>query len=50
MSAIGDNIKKLREENKFTQASLAAITGIDEKYISSIECGKRVPGKKIINQ
>lgn len=43
---IGDNIRKIREENGFTQAELANMTGIGEKHISAIERGKRGVGKQ----
>ena len=45
---IGENIKRLREERKYTQAELAKIIATDEKYISAIESGRRIPGRKMV--
>lgn len=50
MPSIGNNIRRLREERGYTQAELATMAGVGEKYISAIERGARDPGKKIMAQ
>ena len=38
---LGENVRLLRQERNMTQADLARITGINEKYISALERGER---------
>ena len=39
--SIGEKIQKLREKRGITQEQLEEKTGINAKYISSIECGQK---------
>ncbi len=48
MDSIGENIRRIREEHKFTQKDLAAIMGISPKYLSALERNERKPGHKIM--
>jgi transcriptional regulator with XRE-family HTH domain len=43
---LGLNIRKRREALDFSQEMLAEKAGLDQTYISGIECGKRNPGIK----
>ena len=43
---IGSNIRKRREALDYSQETLAEKAGLDQTYISGIECGKRNPGIK----
>jgi transcriptional regulator with XRE-family HTH domain len=43
---LGLNIRKRREALAFSQESLAEKAGLDQTYISGIECGRRNPGIK----
>ena len=43
---LGLNIRKRREALDFSQETLAEKAGLDQTYISGIECGKRNPGIK----
>jgi transcriptional regulator with XRE-family HTH domain len=43
---LGANIRKQREKLDFSQEILAEKAGLDQTYISGIECGKRNPGIK----
>ena len=45
---IGQTIKKLREEQGYTQASLGKIMDMSEQYLSALERGVRKPGKTVI--
>lgn len=45
---IGSIIKSKRKELNLTQAQLAELINSDEYYISSIETGRRKPGRKIL--
>lgn len=49
MPDIGKHIKILRENLGWTQNDLAAKSGVDSKYISSIERGRRNPGSKTMS-
>ena len=46
MAKIGKQIKALRDGHGWTQNDLAEISGVNAKYISAIEQGRRKPGKK----
>jgi transcriptional regulator with XRE-family HTH domain len=46
LSALGRNIRKRRESLNFSQEKLAEKAGLDQTYISGIECGRRNPGIK----
>jgi transcriptional regulator with XRE-family HTH domain len=46
LSALGQNIRKRREKLNFSQEKLAEKAGLDQTYISGIECGYRNPGIK----
>jgi transcriptional regulator with XRE-family HTH domain len=37
---LGETIRRLRKDNKLTQAQLAEAIGVDESYISKIETGR----------
>ncbi len=41
VEVIGKKIQKIREKKRITQDQLEAETGINAKYISAIECGKK---------
>ena len=45
---LGLNIRKQREALDYSQETLAEKAGLDQTYISGIECGKRNPGFKNI--
>lgn len=45
---IHENIKNLREQAGWTQAELAKMVGVTEKYISAMENGKRTPGRVLV--
>jgi transcriptional regulator with XRE-family HTH domain len=40
---LGVNIRKRRESLDYSQETLAGKSGLDQTYISGIECGKRNP-------
>jgi transcriptional regulator with XRE-family HTH domain len=44
--SFGRNVRKLRERLDFSQETLAEKAGLDQTYISGIECGRRNPGIK----
>jgi len=46
--AIGENIRRFRDEGGYTQQQLAVIIGVKASYISALERGQRRPGKKIL--
>ena len=46
LATLGSNIRKRREGLDFSQEKLAEKAGLDQTYISGIECGKRNPGIK----
>lgn len=46
MLKIGQQIKTLRDGHGWTQNDLAEKSGVNAKYISAIEQGRRSPGKK----
>lgn len=48
--AIGQRIKKLREQSEFTQAKLAAEANITPAAISQIEKGERIPSTPILRR
>lgn len=41
--SIGENIKRIREEKKMSQDSLAKKVGVDQSYIAKIENGLKMP-------
>lgn len=41
LCAVGQNIRKLREDKDLTQRALAQIAGLDRTYISDMERGVR---------
>ena len=43
---LGLNIRRRREALDYSQEKLAGESGLDQTYISGIECGKRNPGTK----
>jgi transcriptional regulator with XRE-family HTH domain len=43
---LGLNIRRRREALDYSQEKLADKAGLDQTYISGIECGKRNPGIK----
>ena len=43
---LGLNIRNRREALDYSQETLAEKAGLDQTYISGIECGKRNPGIK----
>ena len=45
---IGFNIKKIRKQNNLTQEQLSELVGINVKYLSGIERGKKNPTLDII--
>lgn len=47
---IGEKIKKVRKENKFSQEELAEKAKIDPKSIIEIENGNRNPSIKTLNK
>lgn len=46
LSALGRNIRRRREVIDISQEKLAEKAGLDQTYISGIECGRRNPGIK----
>lgn len=40
---VGKNLTRLRDERNMTQKEIAAISGISQQYLSSLESGKRNP-------
>jgi transcriptional regulator with XRE-family HTH domain len=46
LAALGRNIRRRRETIKISQEKLAEKAGLDQTYISGIECGRRNPGIK----
>ena len=46
LATLGLNLRKRREELEYSQEKLAEKAGLDQTYISGIECGKRNPGIK----
>lgn len=38
-----DNVKRLREENQYTQAELGKIVGVSQQTIGDYEKGKKLP-------
>jgi transcriptional regulator with XRE-family HTH domain len=46
LAKLGLNIRQQRETLNYSQETLAAKAGLDQTYISGIECGKRNPGIK----
>lgn len=43
MSAVGRNIRRLREERGLSQAELAQIAGVSDKAVSTWEVGMKLP-------
>ena len=41
---IGDRLRVLREEEKFSQGDVKKRTGLLRRYISRVRCGHAVPG------
>ncbi|QXE86010.1 helix-turn-helix domain-containing protein [Geomonas nitrogeniifigens] len=50
MSKVGENIKRLRENARWTQSDLANITKISKQYISAVERGERNPKPETISK
>ncbi len=46
LATLGSNIRRCREGLDYSQEMLAEKAGLDQTYISGIECGKRNPGIK----
>ena len=46
----GANVKKLRNQKKYTQFELAEMLGIDEKHLSHIETGRSFPKAILIEK
>jgi transcriptional regulator with XRE-family HTH domain len=44
----GEKLYKVRKKNKLSAEALSEKCGISRSYITLIETGKRMPGKKII--
>jgi len=44
----GENIRRLRREDGYTQKDLARIIGVKATYISALERDIRRPGRKLI--
>lgn len=44
----GNRVKVERKKNSLSAESLAALCGVSRSYITLIENGKRLPGRKII--
>ena len=47
---MGQNIRRLREKNGFTQEAVYKMTGITMSYLSQLEGGSRNPGSKTIDK
>ncbi len=41
LKVLGRRIQKFREEKKMTQEDMEEKTGVNSRYLSAIECGKR---------
>lgn len=50
LSALGWRIRKLREEEGWTQETLAEKTDLDRSYIAGIEAGLRNPSLKALRK
>lgn len=48
IEAIGDTIRKAREQKKMSQKELAAAIGVDPTQYNRIELGKSTPGLKTV--
>ena len=46
LTILGINVRKRREALDYSQDKLSEKSGLDQTYISGIECGKRNPGIK----
>lgn len=47
LSDFGNTMKMYRAAHKMTQETLADVLGVQTKYISLLECGRRNPGAKL---
>jgi len=47
---LGENIRKYREHNSFTQEELAAFLGCSREVISYYENGSRIPKVELLNR
>lgn len=47
--SIGENIKRIREENDMSQDSLAKKVGITQSYVAKIENGLKMPSMALGN-
>ena len=47
-NSFGENLRKERKKQDLTVQEIAEICGISRSYITLIENGKRLPGKKIL--
>ena len=45
---LGNRVRNLRREHKWTQVELADMLGIDRSYLSEIETGKKDPSLSIL--
>ena len=47
---LGENLKRIREEQGYTQETLAKVSGVGKNHISSIETGNRGAGRVVMNK
>lgn len=47
---LGENLKRIRESQGYTQETLSKTSGVGKNFISDIECGKRGAGRITMNR
>lgn len=50
MTEVGKNVKRLRQEIRYSQFLLAGFCEVSEAYISMIENGKRIPSVEVLTK
>lgn len=50
LEKLGRNLRRLREENGYSQLRLALESGVSLHYISDLECGRRNPSFLILTR
>jgi len=46
LQVLQENIKNYRKSKNISQLRLSVLTGLSKEYITSIECGRRIPSIK----
>ncbi len=47
---LGNNIERIRKQNKLKTGELAALSGVKSQHISQIENGRRTPSLKVLQK